>query len=97
MHSKTQESFFEQRVWKVVSAIPRGQVLSYTAVAKKAGFPGAARAVGSVMKKNFDIARPCHRVICSDGALGQYNRGVRQKVLLLKREGVVITIGRVIK
>lgn len=87
---------FAEKVWQVVRAIPKGQVISYGAVAKKAGFSGAARAVGTLMKKNFDPKRPCHRVICSDGTLGQYNRGVRRKKELLRQEGVSIKNNRVV-
>ena len=88
---------FSEKVWRVVCAIPKGQVLSYAAVAKKAGFPGAARAVGTLMKQNFDPARPCHRVVRSDGVLGQYNRGgTAAKARILKREGVTVKEGRVV-
>lgn len=87
---------FSEKVWRVVCAIPKGQVLSYAAVAKKAGFPGAARAVGTLMKQNFDLARPCHRVVRSDGSIGQYNRGAAAKERILRAEGVVITKGKVI-
>jgi O-6-methylguanine DNA methyltransferase len=86
---------FGERVWQVVCAIPRGEVLSYREVAKRAGFPGAARAVGTLMKQNFDPARPCHRVIRSDGTLGEYNRGAQRKKSLLKSEGVVFEGNRV--
>lgn len=88
---------FAEKVWRVVCAIPKGRVLTYGTVAKKAGFPGAARAVGSLMKKNFDPARPCHRVIRSDGTLGEYNRGVAAKVRILQSEGVALHNGRVVQ
>ena len=86
---------FSQKVWEVVCAIPKGQVLTYAEVAKHAGFLGAARAVGTLMKKNFDGTRPCHRVIRSDGTLGQYNRGAKNKERILRSEGVLIQDGRV--
>ncbi len=86
---------FSQKVWEVVCAIPKGQVLTYAEVAKRAGFFGGARAVGTLMKKNFDGTRPCHRVIRSDGTLGQYNRGAKNKERILRSEGVVIQDGRV--
>jgi len=61
--------------------------MSYGEVAKHAGFPGAARAVGSLMKNNHDKGVPCHRVICADGAVGQYNNGgERAKAALLRKE-----------
>ena len=49
--------------------------MTYKQVAIKAGSPNASRAVGSVMKGNYDPKIPCHRVIRSDGKIGDYNRG----------------------
>lgn len=95
MPQQTPESFIVA-VRRVVSNIPRGQVMSYATVATVAHFPRAARAVGTLMKQNFDPAIPCHRVIYSDGRLGQYNRGSAQKARLLRSEGVTIKNGRVI-
>lgn len=86
---------FAERVWGVVCAIPPGEVLSYGTVANMAGFPGAARAVGTLMKKNYDSKRPCHRVVCADGRLGQYNRGSQAKERRLRAEGVLVRDGRV--
>lgn len=81
---------FAERVRAVVRDIPRGQTMSYSQVAYKAGNPGAARAVGTIMKNNYDKTVPCHRVIRSDGKIGDYNRGGRAKKLaLLKAEGVL--------
>jgi O-6-methylguanine DNA methyltransferase len=91
MKQAKQQGSFSEAVWQIVTHIPRGRVMSYADVAKEAGFPGAARAVGTLMKQNFDPARPCHRVIRSDGTLGEYNRGVRRKRALLKSEGVVFS------
>ena len=95
--SKQADSSFAEKVWRVVCAIPKGQVLTYALVAKRAGFSGAARAVGTLMKKNFDPARPCHRVVRSDGGLGQYNRGgTAAKERILKQEGVSVKNGKVV-
>lgn len=80
---------FADRVRAVVAKIPRGQTMSYAQVAKAAGSPRAARAVGAVMKKNFDVDIPCHRVIRSDGKAGEYNRGAALKIKLLKQEGAL--------
>jgi len=79
---------FRKRVLEVVRKIPRGEVLTYKEVARRAGSPRAFRAVGNILAKNFDPKIPCHRVIRSDGAAGGYNRGVKRKELLLKKEGV---------
>lgn len=80
---------FEQKVLDVVKKIPEGGVLTYGAVAKRAGNEKASRAVGSIMAKNQDITVPCHRVVKSDGSIGMYNglRG-KSKREILKKEGV---------
>lgn len=80
---------FSQKVLSVVRAIPRGQILSYKEVARRSGSPKAYRVVGSIMKKNYREDVPCHRVIRSDGEVGEYNRGVENKVKKLKEEGYV--------
>lgn len=80
---------FRKRVLRVVRSIPRGETMSYSEVAQAAGNPGAARAVGSIMKQNHDISVPCHRVIRSDGKPGEYNGGAEKKIALLKAEGAL--------
>lgn len=79
---------FSDKVKSIVKKIPKGKVLTYAQVAKKAGSPGASRAVGSIMAKNFDLTIPCHRVIGSNGKIGNYNRGgPNVKRQLLIKEG----------
>lgn len=78
---------FAKRVYQVVKSIPPGKVMTYGEVAKLAGSAGAARAVGTILSRNFDPEIPCHRVIRSDGSLGKYNRGNEAKQKLLKQEG----------
>lgn len=81
------KSNFTKRVQDIVRKIPRGKTLSYKQVASLAGSAGAARAVGSIMKNNYDTTIPCHRVIKSDGSVGEYNRGGSEmKEKLLKGE-----------
>jgi len=75
---------FSEKVRRVVKKIPRGKTLTYKEVARLAGSPGASRAVGNVLSKNYDPEVPCHRVIRSDGAIGGYNRGQEQKIKLLR-------------
>lgn len=83
------KSRFSQDVLEVVRGIPRGEVMTYGEVAGMAGYPGAARAVGSLMKRNTDPDIPCHRVIRADGRPGEYNRGGESaKRKLLEREGM---------
>ncbi len=80
---------FKGKVYSIVKKIPEGETLSYKNVAEKAGSPGAWRAVGNVLHKNYNSAIPCHRVIKSNGKTGGYNRGAAQKSSLLKKEGAI--------
>lgn len=80
---------FTQKVHDVVKKIPKGSVLTYKEVAKKAGNEKACRAVGNILNKNFDPEIPCHRVIRSDGKLGGYNRGSENKKNILRKEGFI--------
>jgi methylated-DNA-[protein]-cysteine S-methyltransferase len=80
---------FKDKVYAVVKGIPKGKVLTYKQVAERAGSPNASRAVGSILKQNFDPQIPCHRVIRSDGVIGEYNRGRNTKLLKLKEEGYI--------
>lgn len=73
-----------------MSRIPRGRTLTYGEVARRAGSPRAARAVGSVLA-HYDTSKfrvPCYRVIRSDGAIGGYRWGRHKKAKLLRAEGV---------
>jgi O-6-methylguanine DNA methyltransferase len=78
---------FAERVREVVRSIPKGITMTYKEVATEAGNPRAARAVGTIMSKNFDPTVPCHRVIRADGKIGGYNRGgAERKRMLLAEE-----------
>jgi O-6-methylguanine DNA methyltransferase len=77
---------FKQKVFEVVSKIPRGETLTYKEVAKMSGSPKAYRAVGSVLSTNYNPQIPCHRVIGSDGKMRGYNRGIQNKIKKLKEE-----------
>ncbi|OIP80197.1 MAG: 6-O-methylguanine DNA methyltransferase [Parcubacteria group bacterium CG08_land_8_20_14_0_20_48_21] len=80
---------FRERVYKIVAAIPQGQVRTYKQVAQLAGNERAYRAVGSILHKNTNPNVPCHRVIRSDGTIGGYNKGAKEKVKILQQEGYV--------
>ncbi|OGG64920.1 6-O-methylguanine DNA methyltransferase [Candidatus Kaiserbacteria bacterium RIFCSPHIGHO2_02_FULL_54_11b] len=81
---------FTEKVRAVVAKIPKGKSMTYKQVAAKAGNPKAARAVGAIMRSNYNRDIPCHRVVRSDGSLGSYNRGgeTRKRKLLIA-EGAV--------
>ena len=82
----TNTESFKERVFAVVRAIPKGKILTYKQVATQAGNPRASRAVGALLRTNFDPNIPCHRVIKSDGSLGGYNRGAPEKKRILESE-----------
>lgn len=74
--------------------IPKGNTLSYEAVAQKTGFPRAARAVGTILSRNSDPHVPCHRVITEDGFVGAYfgshKRSWEKLAILLKESAIAI-------
>lgn len=80
---------FRTRVLDIVARIPRGSTLTYKQVATAAGNQNASRAVGAIMKTNFNPDIPCHRVIRSDGKTGGYNRGADKKIERLRQEGAI--------
>jgi len=89
---------FSQRVLAFCQRIPRGRVCTYGQIARAIGRPQAARAVGSALRKNkYLIKIPCHRIVLSDGRIGNYQKGRRRKMKLLESEGVKIERGRIIE
>ena len=80
---------FQRSVAETLRALPRGEVVSYGELAALAGYPGAARAVGSFCAENrFMFFVPCHRVVGSTGIGGYGSSGVGVKRRLLALEGV---------
>jgi methylated-DNA-protein-cysteine methyltransferase-like protein len=85
---------FRRRVFTIVRAIPVGRVATYGDVARLAGAPRAARAVGNVMRTCDDPSIPCHRVTGANGALGGYGSSPLLKRQLLIAEGITLRGGR---
>ena len=81
---------FTKRVLAVVSRIRAGRVLTYGEVARLAGRPGAARAVGQIMRRAPRPGLPYHRVIAAGGRLGGYGGSEALKAALLRAEGIVV-------
>ena len=82
-----QGTVFERSVLKAMKEIPYGEKRSYSSLAKASGNPKAARAVGTVCRKNkLPILFPCHRVIRNDGDIGNYAGGKQVKEYLLDLE-----------
>ena len=79
---------FQWKVLAVTANIPLGETRSYQWIAKQAGFPKAARAVGQALRRNpYPLMIPCHRVIRQDGSLGGYAGGSGElKAKLLETE-----------
>jgi O-6-methylguanine DNA methyltransferase len=82
-------SEFERAVLLKALEIPSGEVRPYSWIAREIGHPGAVRATGSALAKNpVPLLIPCHRVVRSDGHIGNYSLGgARNKRLLLEVEG----------
>jgi methylated-DNA-[protein]-cysteine S-methyltransferase len=82
---------FNRIVLGELARVPFGEVTTYGALAARAGFPQAARAVGTVMNRNpVPIVLPCHRVIGASGKLVGYGGGLERKEHLLRLEGVIL-------
>lgn len=82
---------FRETVYDLTRRIPQGKVATYGQIAKLAGQPKAARAVGLFMRTNPDAPHtPCHRVVSSDGSLRGYSggKGIVTKKEMLMKEGV---------
>jgi len=86
---------FVARVLNLVRRIPPGRVATYGDIARLAGYPGAARAVGNVMRTAKQQDVPYHRVIAAGGRLGGYGGREALKRALLVAEGVPVSGMRV--
>jgi methylated-DNA-[protein]-cysteine S-methyltransferase len=81
---------FQQKVYKAIIRIPKGQVWTYGQVAKLIGKPKAARAVGQALSRNLDAPDiPCHRVVGFNKKMVGYSApgGIKRKLTILKNEG----------
>ncbi len=86
---------FSRRVLTVVRRIPAGRVATYGDVAALAGRPGAARAVGNIMRGCSVRGIPCHRVVAAGGRLGGYGGCEALKHSLLTAEGITVSGARI--
>ncbi len=92
---------FRLAVWRLLQQIPRGEVVTYKAIARqlereRGGGRVSAQAVGGAVGHNpVSIVVPCHRVVGCDGSLTGYAGGVERKAALLRLEGVECRAGAV--
>lgn len=89
-------SSFYQEVYKKLREVPKGKITTYQELAHSLN-SRAYRAVGTAMAKNTDAPKtPCHRVIKSNGHIGNYSGGGPQKkIKMLQKEGIKIKDGKV--
>jgi methylated-DNA-[protein]-cysteine S-methyltransferase len=86
---------FNQKCYELLKRIPKGKVTTYKEIANALNTK-AWRAVGSAMAKNENLfVIPCHRVVRSDGSIGQYALGSAKKSAVLMQEGVEVTEGKI--
>jgi methylated-DNA-[protein]-cysteine S-methyltransferase len=87
-------SEFQRRALKRLRNVPPGSVVTYQGLAAAIGSPSSQRAIGTTMASNpLPIYVPCHRVIKSDGTIGNYGGGVARKLKLLRAEGFAVDRG----
>ena len=81
---------FSQAAWKAMRRVKAGKTLSYSDLADRAGSPAAVRAAGSACAKNaIVLVVPCHRIVKTGGALGNYAYGLNKKEWLLRFEAAL--------
>lgn len=81
---------FSQTAWKAMRKVTPGKTISYGELAKRAGSADAVRAAGSACARNLvALVIPCHRIVKTGGALGNYAYGLGVKEWLLRHEGAL--------
>ncbi|VVB78979.1 Methylated-DNA--protein-cysteine methyltransferase [uncultured archaeon] len=86
---------FNNKCYLLLKKVPKGKVVTYKEIARKLG-SRAYRAVGNAMHKNCDLINiPCYKVVCSNGSIGGYAKGVQKKIELLKKDRVEVKHGKV--
>jgi len=87
----------EQKIYKKLLEVPKGQITTYGELAKAVGLKHGQRVVGKIMNKNpYPVIIPCHRVVMSTGKIGGYAFGEHIKIKLLNDEGVQIKNGKIL-
>jgi methylated-DNA-[protein]-cysteine S-methyltransferase len=81
---------FMRRVLRATAKVPFGETISYAEAAERAGSPRAHRAAGNALGSNpIPLVVPCHRVVRTGGAIGNYGGGPEMKAFLLRLEGAI--------
>ena len=84
---------FSRKVLTACRSIKFGRTITYSGLAKKAGRPGASRAVGNILAKNtLPLIIPCHRVLRADGKMGGFSApggiSVKKRMLALEQKAL---------
>ena len=86
----------EQKVYKKLLDVPKGQITTYGELAKAVGLKHGQRVIGKIMNKNpYPVLVPCHRVVMSSGKIGGYAYGEHIKMKMLSDEGIEIINGKI--
>lgn len=86
---------FEEKVFKITKKVPKGKISTYKEIARALKIVKACRAVGNALNNNKSRKVPCHRIIRSDGFVGGFNKGEKEKIKRLKKEGIKITNNKI--
>lgn len=89
MHMK-----FKDKCYELLKRIPKGKVVTYKEIARALN-TNACRQAGRAMKENNNKNISCYKVIKSNGEIGGFNRGKKEKIKLLKKDGIIIKKGKV--
>lgn len=80
----------------LVKKIPKGKISTYKIIANKLGNKNLTRAIGNALAKNPHLIKiPCHRVVKSNGEIGNYQLGLAKKKKILQNEGIKIKAGKI--
>ncbi|MFH1452000.1 MAG: MGMT family protein [archaeon] len=89
-------STFSERCYKLLKKVPKGRVTTYKEIARALNSK-AYRAVGTAMNKNpYAPKVPCHRVINSDGKIGGFASGTKNKIKIIKSEGIKLKNNKIV-
>ena len=87
----------EQKIYKKLLEVPKGQITTYGELAKAVGLKNGQRVVGKITNKNpYPVIIPCHRVVMSTGKIGGYAYGKHIKTKMLSDEGIGIKNGKIV-
>ena len=87
----------EQKVFKKLLEVPKGQITTYGELSKAVGLKNGQRVIGKIMNQNpYPVIIPCHRVVMSTGKIGGYAYGEHIKEKMLNDEGIEIKNGKIL-